>query len=131
MLLHRAAFFRTAGIVPRRESPTFLLGLGLALDSIPGTWAIAACGGGGGDACAPLDITDLDVSCTKASDCTPVYAGSYCGDCHCPGAAINVADMAKYQALAQAAGADQSVNLCDCVEVTPICTQGKCGVMMP
>ena len=99
---------------------------------VTGTWAIAACGGGG-DACAPLDIADFDVSCTQASDCTPAYIGTYCGDCQCPTDAINVADLAKYQAEAQAreASVGRVVNICDCVEVTPICTQGRCAVKAP
>jgi hypothetical protein len=99
---------------------------------VTGACVSAACG----DVCDALhtiDLTDFDVSCTQASDCTPVFTGSFCTNCTCPDSAINVADMAKYQAEAQAkeSGADRSGPVCDCLAALPTCVQGRCSTESP
>lgn len=42
-----------------------------------------------------VDVTDYDQSCQQDSDCVVVQDGNIC--CGCPNAAINRADLERYQ----------------------------------
>jgi hypothetical protein len=90
-------------------------------------------GGGGCDAAShTIDIGDFNVSCTQASDCTPVFIGNFCSDvCWCPMSAINVADLMKYQTEAQIKQGSLQPGDCFCPADVPSCMQGQCTGALP
>jgi hypothetical protein len=90
-------------------------------------------GAGGCDAAShTIDIADYNVGCTVASDCMPVFIGSFCTSCWCPlGSAINVADKVKYDAEAQIKSAGVPPPTCNCPASHGICVQGQCAVQVP
>jgi hypothetical protein len=93
-------------------------------------------GGGGGGGCDAashtIEITDYNVGCTVASDCVPVFFGSFCTNCWCPlSAAINVADKVRYDAEAQIKSAGVPPPACNCPASEGICVQGQCAVQVP
>jgi hypothetical protein len=114
------------------------------IDGAPGAGGMGGTGGagttsstssanGGCDAAAhTIDIADFDVSCNGASDCIPVFIGSFCTSCWCPlAAAINVADKAAYEAEAQIKSAGVPPPTCSCPASEGICVQGQCAVQVP
>src|SRR4051794_22703144 len=83
-------------------------------------------------ACAPRDTTislqGYNKSCATAADCVVVQAGDICGGCNCGNDGINRADLDKYNAELNEKQADcaEPPELCPCVALMPLCTQGKC-----
>lgn len=79
-------------------------------------------------ACSALSSADYGRSCAAASDCTSVYVGDPCSStCHCPNAAINRQDLARYQAdVAQAPSRGPNGQCsCPCFGL-PACVGGTC-----
>jgi hypothetical protein len=88
---------------------------------------VAACSGSGGS----LSLADYDTSCTVASDCVPVLVNPT-GCCDCPSAAINKADVAKYEAALAAKGQPTcNVECGACPDTVTVCSHGTCGVALP
>ena len=111
----------------------------LAMAMVP--VAFAACGGraleqGGGapdsgpntDAatCVTVDVSTYDRSCTRASDCITISAGTLCdGDCRCGGSTVNADGMAAYDS------ATSSLSLGDCFcpsTPAPQCIDNQCTI---
>jgi hypothetical protein len=98
---------------------------------------LVACGGSGGDSGGGGTVlaSSFDQSCSKASDCVPVYSGAVvcCGGA-CDGAAINKSDEAKYEAAVMAARAQLDCTGVPCSDIacaipTATCESGKCVVL--
>jgi hypothetical protein len=88
--------------------------------------ALAGCGS---DSPPERQRTDIllagyDTTCTVASDCTAIATGQFCPCAPCANAAINVDDLARYQAAVKAihcqytdkCGACPSAPAVDCVD---------------
>ncbi len=77
----------------------------------------------------PMAVTDFNVTCQAASDCTTVNIGHLTGSCRCDDAAINHEDLPRYQraVAARTCGAESSSpNVCACRVLAPRCVQGVC-----
>jgi hypothetical protein len=84
--------------------------------------------GGDGGTCVDIALSDYDTSCTTASDCVEITAGTICtGGCECGGAAINIADQSKYDA----AIASIKPGICGCPTFgMPACIKGTCTLCL-
>lgn len=92
----------------------------------------ASTGTGGCDAAShTIDIAGFNVSCEVASDCMPVFIGSFCMDCRCPFSAINVADAMKYDAEQQIKSVGAPPGGCFCPAIPAACVNGQCATKIP
>jgi hypothetical protein len=75
-----------------------------------------------------ISLSDFDTSCVHDQDCVVVTVGEICG-CACGNAAINVKDLAAWQAEADAKGAHcDTKSKCECpVSGTATCVAGRCA----
>jgi hypothetical protein len=88
----------------------------------------AACGGGS----STISLSNYDTSCQVDSDCTAVVVGPI-GCCSCPNAAINKADLAKYQVDFDATVHEQvcTVECGACFTQATVCSHGTCALATP
>jgi hypothetical protein len=74
--------------------------------------------------------SDFDRSCSKDSDCVPVFEGNICEvGCGCPNAAINAGAQARYNARYQAAPRHDTATVichCPCIAASMHCNAGVC-----
>ena len=79
-----------------------------------------------------IRASDYDTHCTVAADCAVVAEGDLCGCIGCGGAAINKADVSKFesdsQSLRSQCTGPQQACPAACIYSEATCTAGTCGV---
>ncbi len=92
--------------------------------------AVVCPDGGAADAgqCIDIDTSNYDTSCTTASDCVEVTAGTFCSPiCTCGGSTVNASAQAAVQQALEQAEKTLGESVCNCPAVAqPQCVAGKC-----
>jgi hypothetical protein len=92
--------------------------------------AVVCPDGGARDAgqCIDIETSKLDTSCTTASDCVEVTAGTFCSPiCTCGGSTVNASAQAAVQQALEQAEKTLGTAVCNCpASAPPQCVAGKC-----